>query len=365
MLLYWAIFRASYILRRCDERQEKISTIAALLNSVGLLALLKYQSVHPEWAFRALLAMGAIELVLSILPVTRRRRMAFLILATIGVTLLVAAMPFHFTGGRLDALWLLESETLLLAGIFVREIHFRRLGMVTAVLVPIYLLAGDAGWLFGLRYYGLPATRDVPLAILCLVAACVFFANSHIVVRRWPALFEHVFDRTVMHRFSFVGAFLLFVGAWAAFPLQLTAVAWSVVGLVLLGLGRRAEAGAASLRSAFLLRLRPAVGAVYQSAQQCALGTHQPATGDREHHRGAVLYRFGSGVARDRAWPRISKALPVAYRWAGISAVVPAGLLRAASGERRSGVGGCSGSCWRRWDSRDSCPICVRRATSH
>ncbi len=190
LLLYWAIFRASYILRRCDERQEKISTIAALLNSVGLLALLKYQSVHPEWAFRALLAMGAIELVLSVLPVTRRRRMAFLILATIGVTLLVAAMPFHFTGGRLDALWLLESETLLLAGIFVREIHFRRLGMVTAVLVPIYLLAGDAGWLFGLRYYGLPATRDVPLAILCLIAACVFFANSHIVVLRWPTLFE-------------------------------------------------------------------------------------------------------------------------------------------------------------------------------
>src|SRR6516164_6963015 len=39
LLLYWTIFRVSYILRRCDERQEKVSTIAALLNSVGLLAL--------------------------------------------------------------------------------------------------------------------------------------------------------------------------------------------------------------------------------------------------------------------------------------------------------------------------------------
>ena len=237
LLLYWAIFRASYILRRCDEQQEKVSTIAALLNSVGLLALLKYQSVHPEWAFRALLAIGAIEFVLGILPVTRRRRAAFLILATIGVTLLVAAMPFHFTGGRLDALWLLESETLLLAGIFVREIHFRRLGMVTAsALRPSGLLSGDAAWLFGFRTQGVPDARNVPLAVLCLVAACVFFADSHIVVRRWPSLFEHVFDRTVMHRFSFVGAFLLFVGAWAAFPLQLTAVAWSVVGLALLWL---------------------------------------------------------------------------------------------------------------------------------
>ena len=41
-----------------------------------------------------------------------------------------------------------------------------------------------------------------------MVAALIFFGNSHIVVRRWPELFEHVIDRTVMHRFSFVGAFL-------------------------------------------------------------------------------------------------------------------------------------------------------------
>jgi uncharacterized membrane protein len=316
LLLYWAIFRASYILRRCNDRQEKVSTMAALLNSVGLLALLRYQSVHPEWAFRALLAIGTIELVLGMLPVTRRRRMAFLILATTGVTLLVAAMPFHFTGGRLDTLWLLESEALLLAGVFVREIHFRRLGMITTVLVPIYLLSGNAGWLLGLRHYGLAATRDVHLAILCLVAACVFFADSHVVVCRWPALFEHVFDRTVMRRFSFVGAFLLFVGAWAAVPLQLTAVAWSVVGLVLLCLGRLLKFKQLPFE-AHLFFACALLSAVFTNLPSSAYWGNVSERLVTVSLIAALFYvaSFWGGTGTE-AWPHISEALPAAYRWA-------------------------------------------------
>jgi hypothetical protein len=316
VLLYWAIFRVSYILRHCDKRQEKVSTVAALLNSVGLLALLKYQSVHPEWAFRALLAIGTIELVLGILPVTRRRRTAFLILATIGVTLVVAAMPFHFSGGRLDALWLLESETLLLSGVFVSEIHFRRLGMISAVLVPIYLLSGNAGWLFGLRYYGLPASRDIHLAILCLVAACVFFANSHIVAPRWPVLFEHVFDRTMMHRSSFVGAFLLFVGAWAAFPLQVTALAWSAVGLTLLWLGRRLKLEQLPFEAHFF----------FACALFATLFSNLPSNLHWGHISQrwltvsfiAGLFYLASVWSRTgtEAWPQIVNMLPGTYRWA-------------------------------------------------
>jgi Predicted membrane protein (DUF2339) len=322
LLLYWAIFRVSYILRCCNERQEKVSSIAALLNSIGLLAVLKYQSVHPEWAFRALLAMGSVELILSLLPVTRRRRAAFLILATIGVTLLVAAMPFHFTGGRLDAMWLLEAETLLLVGVFVREVHFRRLGMVTAVLAPIYLLSGDAGYLFGLRYYGLTASRDNHLAILCLIAACVFFANSHIVVRAWPSLFEHVFDRTVMHRFSFVGAFLLFVGAWAAFPLQMTAVAWAAVGLALLITGRLLKLEQLPFEAHFL----------FACALLSALFTNLPSNAHWGHVSQrlvsvdiiAALFYVASiwGGAGTEGWPRLSQTLPIAYRWAAATLLV-------------------------------------------
>jgi cell division protein FtsW (lipid II flippase) len=119
LLFYWAIFRVSYIVRKCDDRQEKVSTVAAPLNSAALLGLMKYQSIHPKWAFWALLAMGTVELGLALLPITRRRRAAFLILATIGVTLLVAAVPLRFTGARLDALWLVEAEALILAGYYL------------------------------------------------------------------------------------------------------------------------------------------------------------------------------------------------------------------------------------------------------
>ena len=315
LLFYWAVFRASYIIRKCDERQEKVSTIAALLNSAALLGLMKYQSIHPEWAFWALLAMGAVELGLALLPTTRRRRTAFLILATIGVTLLVAAIPFRFTGASLDALWLLEAEALILAGIFAREILFRRLGMVASLLTPIYLLSGDAGTLLGWRINGMPGTRDVRLALLCLVAALILFANSHIVVRRWPELFEHVVDRTVMHRFSFLGAFLLYVGAWAAFAQSLTAVAWTGLGLILLMLGARLNLEQLPFEAHFF----------FASAFIACLCTNLLTRARWGHVSqrlvtvtiiGFLFYaasRWGSAACA--AWPRLQRGVPVAYRW--------------------------------------------------
>ena len=315
LLFYWAIFRASYIIRKCDARQEKVSTVAALLNSVALLALMKYQSIHPEWAFWALLVMGVVELGLALLPVTRRRRAAFLILATIGVTLLVAAVPFRFTGARLDALWLLEAEALLFAGIFVREILFRRLGMIASLLVPIYLLSGEAGTLLGWRYNGMPGTRDVQLALLCLVASLVFFANSHVVTRRWPELFEHIVDRTVMHRFSFVGAFLLYTGAWAAFAQSLTAVAWSVLGLALLIIGARLNLEQLPFEAHFYFASALIVSLTTNLLTSARWG-HASQRLVTVSFVAAMFYvasRWSSAAAAP--WPRIERSLPIAYRW--------------------------------------------------
>ena len=339
LLFYWAVFRASYITRKCDERQEKVSTVAALLNSVALLGLMKYQSVHPEYAFWALLVMGAVELGLALLPITRRRRTAFLILATIGVTLLVAAIPFRFTGSSLDALWLLEAETLIFAGIFAREILFRRLGMIAALLTPIYLLSGDAGTLLGWRINGMPGTRDLRLALLCLVAALIFFANSHIVVRRWPELFEHIVDRTVMHRFSFVGAVLLYVGAWAAFAQSLTAVAWTVLGLLLLIVGARLNLEQLPFEAHFFFASAFLACLSTNLLTQGAVGTRQSAAGYGSHcwrHllcRVALVFRFNRIVAaiEARAAHRLSLD--------GFTAADPARRLRPARGERLAGMG--------------------------
>ena len=129
LLVYWVIFRVSYVFRKPKTAgKSMISTAAALLNTVLLLLLFKYQSTHPEWAFWALLAIGAVETGCRQLPITKRRRTAVIVLATLGVVLLIAAFPFRYSGTRLSILWLFEAETLLLIGVWTREVVFRRLG---------------------------------------------------------------------------------------------------------------------------------------------------------------------------------------------------------------------------------------------
>src|SRR5262249_23545665 len=57
LISYWLIYRISYVARNiASEHEEQISTVAGLLNSILLMGVLKYQSIHPEWAFWALLA---------------------------------------------------------------------------------------------------------------------------------------------------------------------------------------------------------------------------------------------------------------------------------------------------------------------
>ncbi len=240
LALYWLIFRLSYVFRQPNEdRQERVSTAAALLNTVLLLALFKYQSTHPEWAFWALLAIGAIETLLGQLPITRRRRSAVIVLSTLGVVLLIAAFPFRYSGARLSVLWLLEAEALLLIGVWTKEIVFRRLGMLAALLVSCQMIAVDAAQIFGRRMDGADLRPDFALSIVFVVAAAVFYANAHWVLRRWANLFAHEFDRRVMQRLSYAAAVMLLIAAWIAFPESWTAVAWCLLGLGLALAGRR------------------------------------------------------------------------------------------------------------------------------
>jgi uncharacterized membrane protein len=239
LALYWVVFRVSYLLRQPqDERQEHISTLAALLNTLLLLLLFKYQSAHPEWAFWALLTIGAIETVLAQLPVTRRRRSAVIVLSTLGVVLLVAAFPFRYSGMRLSVFWLLEAEALLLIGVWTREIVFRRLGAVAALVAAGHMISVDAARVYGMRMDDADLRSHPPVAILFAVAAIVFYTNAHWVSRRWSGLFEHEFDRRLMARLSYAGAFMAFTGAWILLPEAWSAVAWAALGLAL-ALARR------------------------------------------------------------------------------------------------------------------------------
>jgi uncharacterized membrane protein len=240
LALYWLIFRMSYVFRRpSDERQERTSTAAAVLNTALLLALFKYQSTHPEWAFWALLAIGAIETLLGQLPITRRRRSVVIVLSTLGVILLIAAFPFRYSGTRLSVLWLLEAEALLLIGVWTKEVVFRRLGMLAALLVSGQMIGMDAARIYGRRMDGADLRPDFALSIVFVVAAAVFYANAHWVLRRWADLFTREIDRRVMQRLSYAAAVMLSIAAWMAFPETWTAVAWCTAGLGLALAGRR------------------------------------------------------------------------------------------------------------------------------
>jgi uncharacterized membrane protein len=237
---YWLIFRMSYVFRRPSEpRQERISTAAALLNTALLLALFKYQSTHPEWAFWALLAIGAIETLLGQMPVTRRRRSAVIVLSTLGVVLLIAAFPFRYSGMRLSLLWLVEAEALLLIGVWTKEVVFRRLGMLAALLVSGQMIAVDAARIFGRRMDGADLRSDFGLALVFVVAAVVFYVNTYWALRRWADLFTTEPDRRVMQRLSYAAAVMLLIAAWIVFPESWTAVSWCTLGLGLALAGRR------------------------------------------------------------------------------------------------------------------------------
>jgi hypothetical protein len=239
--LYWAIYRLSYVFRRPatdSPQQERVSTVAALLNTGLLLVLFKYQSAHPEWAFWALLAIGAVELLLGRLPVARRRRTAVLVLSTLGVVLLIAACPFRYSGMRLSVLWLVEAEVLLLIGVWTREIVFRRLGILGVILASGQMIAVDAAEIFGRRMDGADLRPDFRAAVLLAVASALAYFNVYWVLRRYTDLFAHDVDRRVMQRMSYVGAVLLLIAAWAAFPESWTAVTWCALGLALALLAR-------------------------------------------------------------------------------------------------------------------------------
>jgi len=243
LVLYWAIFRFSYIARRIETpRQESISTVAALVNVMLLMAELKYQSTHPELAFYALAALGGIEFLLGQLPITKRRRAAFTLLTVIGTLLVFAAVPFKFSGNNIALFWMIAAEALLIAGIVQLEKLFRWLGLVTAAVTGLLVVYESWGLVELRRSSEAPRVQDGVLLLACSLA---FYLNSQYVARRWKELFEE-FDRAMALAQSFIGWATAFLGVWAVFTADWTAIGW---GALLLG----AAFGAKKLKSRQLL----------------------------------------------------------------------------------------------------------------
>jgi hypothetical protein len=216
VIAYWVIFRCSYVWRRIEGREEEsVSTIAALLNPLLFLAVMKYQSFHPEWAFYALLILGAVEFLLGQLPVSRKRVAPFRVLSSLGAAFMVAAFPFKYSGDSLEILWLVGAEAFLLAGVFVRERLFRGFGLIISTLIVFYALLFRVERLLQELIYG-QAHYHPQYAIVLAGIAVVLYFNSHVVRRRWPKLFEDELESQGLQALSFAAS-VLAVGAVYAY----------------------------------------------------------------------------------------------------------------------------------------------------
>ncbi|HXZ20070.1 MAG TPA: DUF2339 domain-containing protein, partial [Candidatus Acidoferrales bacterium] len=154
--------------------------------------------------------------------------------------LLIAAFPFRYSGSNLSVLWLVEGEALFIVGVMSREAVFRHFGVLTAGLTALHMLAVDAWKVVEARTAAAPSTAaEYPLALLFVVAALVFYANAHLVFRRWNEVFSPGMEQYYPYALSFAGGVLAFTGAWLAFPGAWTPVAWAVLVLLQVFAGSR------------------------------------------------------------------------------------------------------------------------------
>jgi Predicted membrane protein (DUF2339) len=238
LVFYWLTFRISYLLRSIhSEFEEHVSTTAALLNTLLLLALLKFQSVDPQYAYLALLVVGALEFTLAQLPVTRRRRQAFVLLTVMGAALMLAAPPFHYSGNNVAVLWLLGAEIFLLAGVIANEVVFRRIGLLCGLLTAGHLAMVDIKEVMHFRQ---SAEDILPEAgMLFSLCALVLYGNVLAIGKRWKQFFQEKLDTGLLEAHSYIAAASAVVAVWALTVRDWTGVALAGVMLALALLTKR------------------------------------------------------------------------------------------------------------------------------
>lgn len=226
LVSYWATFRISYVARKvAAPRQESFSTIAALLNTMLLLAVMKFQSPHPELAFYALLGIGALEFAFGQLRVTRRRQAAFTLLTVIGTLLILAAVPFKFSGNNIALFWMIAAEALLIAGITQREALFRRLGLLAGCVTGFLIVYETSSIIELRRSFETLLLKD---GILLLTCSVLFYLNVLYLSHRWRDLFGKL-DSGLATAQSLLGCITAFFGMWALFTADWTGIGWAAL----------------------------------------------------------------------------------------------------------------------------------------
>jgi hypothetical protein len=270
---YWIVFRVSYLVRKIDhDEQEKISTLAGLLNPILLLALMKIQSFHPELAVYALLALGAIEFTLGQLPMSRKRVAPFRLLSSLGATLMIAAVPFKYSGNSLELLWLAVAEAFLLAGIFTRERLFRGFGLIVSFLVAFHTLVFRSEALMR-EVVNAQAHFHLQLGVVLIAIAMVMYFNAHVTRWLWPKLFSDDMERQATSVLSFLGSFFAVCAIVSLCSDTIIAVVLAALFTLLSWIGQKLEISELVFQSHWI--------AMVAVAQVCLEGGNEA----REWHR--------------------------------------------------------------------------------
>lgn len=239
LLFYWLIFRLFYIFRVPQNDNDRVySTLNVLLNSAGLLALLKFQSSHPEWAFRGLLVLGAAEMLLAFVA-RRRHHQAFTVLASIASLFMLAAIPFRYAGTSWSLVWLLQAEALFVAGLATREGIFRKLGIVSGFGAIAQMIGTVALPIVNLRLSGSDTHPHTVEALTFACAALAAWFNAEFATRRWPHLREHDFERIMLRTMSYTAALSAGLAVWLAVPGAWTLLPWLATATMLALLSTR------------------------------------------------------------------------------------------------------------------------------
>lgn len=229
---YWVIYLVSYFLRQeRDTRESQLLTASFLLNVTGYLAVLHYQSFHPEWRFWFLLFAGTVYLGVSAFSRRIGRRLSFVLASTLGATLMIAAVPYRYSGGRLEILWLLEVEALLLVGWRILDSHLRKLAWVGAAILASYVLFHDLGPRFDKW-----APPDPKIGWLLLALAVAFYVDGRLKDRLGERA-EQIEQIAFTICPPLATGFLL-AAAWVALPFFWAGLIWIVTGVALVEASR-------------------------------------------------------------------------------------------------------------------------------
>jgi uncharacterized membrane protein len=315
ILLYWVIFRLAYVMRTpLDKREENLSSVSAIVNSGGVLGLLKFQSAHPEWAFWALIVLGVLEMGLAYWAKSRRRQ-AFVVLSTIAVVLLVSSVPFRFHGVSWPVLWLVQAQVLAIAGLRLDEPVFRRLGLLTGLITGSVLALRDVMPLAVERLVAPEAERHWSLVAGLALAAILYWTHSEVYPRRWPGIEANALEKLALRVSSWLALGTAATCLWVVLPNDWLPLGWLALFLLLVAAGQwfgasmpPLEGDLLALATVGLLVFRDVLPLVFERAQGAEFGKHPVQT--------TVLSLAALAFwARGELLPRALPKLPATPNW--------------------------------------------------